>query len=244
MSDLKHRTLPELKSFVKKYKEHFKLNVSKVKKDELLKRIDNGMLKAINPALQKGLREEYERLRQPIDKKADAKKKDLKKKLILEGKAPPMIKPLYKTKNKIKVEKPKKKVIKVEKTKGKVKQAVEKIEKKKEPKKKTKLEIAKEKQEKARKINEKLKKERDEEQNKESKIRSILNQYTQEQIEPFFNQLLKKGLKKGSLELEREIKKTVDKMISDKGGDPSIRIIDKDRFEDGFKKRYNKEAKN
>lgn len=111
MSDLKHRTLPELKSFVKKYKEHFKLNVSKVKKDELLKRIDNGMLKAINPALQKGLKEEYEKLKQPKDKKAIVKKRELKKKLILDGKPPPMIKPLYKSKKKIKVEKPKEKNI-------------------------------------------------------------------------------------------------------------------------------------
>lgn len=81
MSDLKHRTLPELKSFVKKYKEHFKLNVSKVKKDELLKRIDNGMLKAINPTLQKGLKEEYERLRQPKDKKTVPKEKNIEQTL-------------------------------------------------------------------------------------------------------------------------------------------------------------------
>ena len=74
MSDLQHRTLPELKSFAKKYKEHFKLNVSKIKKVELLKRIDNGMLKAINPALQKGLKDEYERLKQPKGKKAVVKK--------------------------------------------------------------------------------------------------------------------------------------------------------------------------
>ena len=159
MSDLKHRTLPELKSFAKKFKEHFKLNVSKIKKVELLKRIDEGMLKAINPTLQKGLKDEYERLRQPKGKKSVVKKAVVKK----DEKPKVEKKKVIKIKlEKPKVEKPKvkpseSKLLQVKgvgsvsppkikppmatmeitpKPKGKVKQAVAKIEKKTVSKKK------------------------------------------------------------------------------------------------------------
>tara|TARA_R110002020_G_scaffold420966_1_gene630080 strand:- start:140 stop:1072 length:933 start_codon:yes stop_codon:yes gene_type:complete len=120
MSDLQHRTLPELKSFAKKYKEHFKLNVSKIRKAELLKRIDNGMLKAINPALQKGLKDEYERLKQPKGKKAVVKKEtteQVKKRVHKKVEKPKVEKP--------KVEKPK--VIKIKAKRPKVKPSESKL---------------------------------------------------------------------------------------------------------------------
>jgi len=95
----------------------------------------------------------------------------------------------------------------------------------------------------AKRINDKLKKENDEKQKKAQKVNRILNLYTQNEINPYYNKLLKTKniFNMDMISVERIIKKIVDEMIKDKGGDPNIRIETQMSMERGFKSRFNKE---
>jgi len=99
MSDLKHRTLPELKAFVKKYNDHFKITVGKVKKADLLNKIDVAMMKAMSPDLQKGLKAEYNRLKEL--------KKEVKNKVVKKPADPPSTGPSKPAESQRKGRKPK-----------------------------------------------------------------------------------------------------------------------------------------
>ena len=137
MSDLSHRTLPELKSFVRKFREHFKIPVSSIKKTELLKKIEIGMMKAMSPDLQKGLKNEYNRLKEPkgkkpVEKKPVEKKSVEKKSVVPKGSHRMPDGSIMKDSDMKKPKLPKRDV----------KKAVAKIEEEKKPKKKTTIKVS------------------------------------------------------------------------------------------------------
>jgi hypothetical protein len=79
MSDFKHRNIKELKAFIKKYNDHFKIKVTGKKKADLVKEINDGMKKTVSDKLKK----EYEMLTlkpiksKPLEKPVDKPKSQL-----------------------------------------------------------------------------------------------------------------------------------------------------------------------
>ena len=53
MSDFKHRNVKELKSFIKKYNDHFRIMLTGKKKADLVKEINEGMKKTVDDKLKK-----------------------------------------------------------------------------------------------------------------------------------------------------------------------------------------------
>ena len=53
MSDFKHRNVKELKSFIKKYNDHFRIMLTGKKKADLVKAINEGMKKTVDDKLKK-----------------------------------------------------------------------------------------------------------------------------------------------------------------------------------------------
>ena len=78
MSDFKHRSVRELKQFIRKYNDHFKIKVTGKKKTELVKEINDGMKKTVTDKLKK----DYDMLTlkpiksQPLEKPVDKPKSE------------------------------------------------------------------------------------------------------------------------------------------------------------------------
>lgn len=53
MSDLKHRNVNELKTFIRKYNKHFRIMLTGKKKADLIKEINTGMKKTVTDELKK-----------------------------------------------------------------------------------------------------------------------------------------------------------------------------------------------
>ena len=92
MSDFKHRNIKELKAFIKKYNDHFKIKVTGKKKSDLVKEINDGMKKTVTDELKK----DYDMLSlkpiksKPLEKPIEKSKSQLPAKKIRVVKSEPV----------------------------------------------------------------------------------------------------------------------------------------------------------